>query len=162
MNNFKFWIENVADMPVVKNGKWFDQETGIFYDPSHDYVGKKPRVIKSLSSKAIDARAVAKAFGGKALTGTAKQKEWGEKIRAEKIRGMDVDQAEMACDPEGLLTKAEFWIENRSRTSNEIGEFVMQQKALLKQARSLHAEKRVAEYQAIAAQYNALTAKWGF
>lgn len=158
-NNFQAWIDQ-ADMPEQVNGQWIDLETGVAYDPTHNYNTKAVR--QSVSPKAQDARNIAKAFGGKALAGSVKQKEWAEKIRAEKLAGMTQDQAEMACDPKGLLTAAKFWIENRGAFSSEIGEFVMQQKALLAQARNLKAAGQAAEYAAAAEKYNSLTARWGF
>lgn len=163
MSNFNYWINEVADMPERDEGGWYDLETGLRFDPSFDYRANQPRAArKPLSTRAQDARAIAKAFGGKALKGTAKQKEWAEKIRAEKLAQMDLDQAEMACDPNGLLTHSKFWIENRARSGREIGEFVQQQKALLKQARTLKAAGKAAEYAAAAAEYNNLTSQWGF
>ncbi len=158
--NFSAWLDS-ADMPTKGNdGKWFDLETGIAYDPAYNYVTRAART--TLSAKSLDARAVAKAFGGKALKGTAKQKEWAEKIRAEKLAGMSQDQAEMSCDPQGILTNSKFWIESRDKRGAEIGQFVIDQKALLAQARALHAAGKADEYRAAAEKYNALTAKWGF
>ena len=104
----------------------------------------------------------ARLFGGRALKGTSRQKEWAEKIRAEKLAQMTADQAEMACDPNGLLTHSKFWIENRTRSGSEIGAFVEEQKALLKQAKSLRAAGKSDEYAAAAARYNALTQSWGW
>jgi len=160
MTNFQAWL-NDADMPQkAADGSWFDLETGISYNPTHNYITGQART--TLSARALDARAVAKAFGGKALKGTAKQKEWAEKIRAEKLAGMTQDQAEMACDPAGLLTNAKFWIEARGRAAADIGAFVMNQKGLLAQARALKAAGRAEEYADVAADYNNLTASWGF
>ncbi|NCC41549.1 MAG: hypothetical protein EOM21_19445 [Gammaproteobacteria bacterium] len=154
---------NQADMPELRNGAWVDLETGIEYDASFDYAANAPRAPRRTpSQKATDARAVAKMFGGRALKGTAAQKEWAEKIRAEKLAGMSEDQAEMACDPNGLLTHSKFWIEQRARSGAEIGSFVQEQKALLKQAKTLKAAGKADEYTAVAAQYNALTAQWGW
>jgi hypothetical protein len=153
--NFTQWLEE-ADMPEFVNGQWIDLETGIPYTPS----SAVSRAV--LSIKAQNARVVAKTFGGKALKGTAKQKEWAEKIRAEKLTQMTAEQAEMACDPNGLLTAAKFWIGNRDVTGRAIGEFVQQQKSLLKRARTLKARGATAEYAAVAAQYNALTKQWGW
>lgn len=158
-NNFQAWLDQ-ADMPAQQNGRWVDLEDGSLYNPAHDYRSRGERV--ALSAKALDARSIAKAFGGLALKGTPKQKEWAEKIRAEKLQGMSQDQAEMACDPNGLLTNAKFWIEQRSAAAAEIGGFVMQQKALLKRARTLKEAGDATAYAAVAAEYNALTAKWGF
>lgn len=152
MSNFQTWL-NEADMPERVNGQWVDLETGIPYVEAY-----RPR--QALSTKAQDARAIAKAFGGKALKGSAKQKEWAENIRAEKLAAMSPDQAEMACEPSGLLTDANFWIERRDRSGAEIGAFVQQQKALLKKAKTLKAAGKAAEYAATAAEYNALTEAW--
>lgn len=161
-NNFKFWIENIADMPEKRDGQWVDIETGLAYDESVDYSTGRPRARRQLSAKAQDARAVAKLFGGRALKGTAKQKEWAEKIRAEKLAEMTEDQAEMACDTNGLLTNAKFWIEQRARSGREIGAFVQEQRALLKAAKTLRDTDKADKYAAVAARYNALTAAWGW
>ncbi len=157
--NFQAWLDE-AEMPTKTATSWVDLETGIAYNPAHDYRTGSAR--KSLSAGAQDARAVAKAFGGKALKGTAKQKEWAEKIRSEKLAQMGQDQAEMACDPNGLLTNSKFWIENRSAAGAAIGDFVMQQKALLAQHRAAKTAGDAVKVAAIATEYNALTAKWGF
>ena len=152
-SNFQAWID-AADMPSQNaSGQWIDLETGFAYNPA-------PRA--ELSAKAKDARAVAKFFGGKALSGTAAQKEWAEKIRTGKLAEMSQDQAEMACDPDGLLKTSKFWIENRTKSGSQIGDFVMSQKAILKSAKSLRAAGKASEYAAAAATYNALTAAWGF
>lgn len=152
-SNFQAWID-AADMPSQNaSGQWVDLETGFAYNPA-------PRA--ELSTKAKDARAVAKFFGGKALSGTAAQKEWAEKIRAGKLAEMSQDQAEMACDPDGLLKTAKFWIEQREKSGTEIGGFVMLQKALLKTAKSMRSAGKTQEYASTAAAYNTLTTSWGF
>jgi hypothetical protein len=67
---FSEWY-NEADMPTkLEDGTWVDLETGITFNAEKEFT----KVRKSLSTKALDARAIAKAFGGKALVGTAKQK----------------------------------------------------------------------------------------
>lgn len=125
--------------------------------------------------KVLADRAVAALFGGKALTGTPKQKAWGEKIRAQKLRGervghdfyapkneMTEAQAVMACDPNGLGRSAHFWIHNRDRRPSEIGAFFETQKRMLAEARALREAGKIDEFKAIAEQYNKLTAEWGF
>ncbi len=125
--------------------------------------------------KVLADRAVAALFGGKALTGTAKQKAWGEKIRAEKLRGervghdfyapkneMTEAQAVLACDPNGLGRSAHFWIHNRNRRPSEIGAFFETQKRMLAEARALREAGKIDELKAIAEQYNKLTEEWGF
>lgn len=153
MSNFKAWLDS-ADMPMQKaDGSWYDAETGIAYVATQR---------ATLSAKASDARSFAKAFGGKALTGTAKQKEWAEKIRAEKICEMDSDSAALACDHMGLGASAKFWIENRAKSGADFGKFFQQQQGLLKLARSLKAKGMAKEYAEAAERYNALTSAWGF
>jgi hypothetical protein len=123
--------------------------------------------------KVLADRAVAALFGGKALTGTAKQKTWGEQIRAEKLRGektndfyvrneMTERQAVLACDPNGLGGSAHFWIENRGRKPSEIGQFFETQKRMLAEALALREAGKSEEFKAAAEKYNAFTAEWGF
>ncbi len=168
VSNFQAWLDS-ADMPQRDGaGNWFDLEDGLYYNTKIDY--RQPsRPLRVISARAMDARTVAKMFGGKALTGSAAQKEWGEKIRAEKIAGMTDDQAELACDPNGLGRSAHFWIENRTRAAHEIGQFFIEQKALLARAKALLARAKALrdaaiaeEYAALAAEYNAMTTAWGF
>lgn len=161
--NFEAWIEE-ADMPTrAADGQWYDMEDGIPYRPDWDYARNTSRAARRpLSTKAQDARAVAKLFGGRALKGTAKQKEWAEKIRATALQQMTPDQAEMAADPNGLLTSSKFWIENRQRAGKEIGAFVENQKALLKRYQSARIAQDAETVAALASEYNALTSRWGF
>ena len=63
-------------------------------------------------------RDIAKGFGGKALTGTAKQKEWAEKIRAEKLVKLPEDDARKIASGGGFLDTSKFWIDNRDKTFN--------------------------------------------
>lgn len=164
MSNFNFWFDNIADMPTkAEDGQWYDAETGFPFDPKHNYkTGKAATERKPLSDKAQDARALAKFFGGKALKGTARQKEWAEKIRAEKLRQMSPELAELVVDPNGLLTNSKFWIEHRDSSGEAIGEFIHQQKALYKQYQSAREALDHEKVKSISEQYNALTAKWGF
>lgn len=125
-------------------------------------------------SKVLADRAVAALFGGKALTGSAKQKVWAEKIRAEKLRGeklphsaydrneMTDAQAVLACSPTGLGRNAHFWIENRNRTPRDIGKFFETQKRLLANVLALREAGKADEFAAAAAEYNALTTEWGY
>ena len=152
MTHFEYWLNEVADMPVYKDGKWYDLETGIEYKPER----------KNMSANAINARKEAKEFGGNALKGTKKQTEWAEKIRAEKIRKMNADDAKMVVDPNGLLTHSKFWIEQREKSATEIADFVRQQKGLLKKAMEQKGKGDADGYEITAKLYNMLTAEWGF
>jgi hypothetical protein len=157
MTNFEAWLKE-ADMPEKVNGQWVDLETGLAYDPKSNYLPTKTE----LSKRAMDGRKTAKSFGGKALAGSKKQKEWAEKIRAEKLMAMDQDQAKLACRPDGLGKHSKFWIENRGRSGKEIGEFFTEQTGLLAQAQKLQAKDKIAEFNRVAKKYNDLTDKWGF
>lgn len=161
--NFKAWHAQ-ADIPAQRDGKWVDLETGHEYNPAIDYTGAGSRraPARSLSDKAQGSRDVAKAHGGRALTGTAKQKEWAEKIRAEKLAGMSADQAALACNPDGLARTAKFWIDNRARSAADIAGFLADAKALRAEFDAARSAGNADAARAKAAAYNALTAAWGF
>lgn len=117
--NFDTWFRQ-ADMPKKVNGIWVDLEDGIPY--SHwatkpAVVTPKPRSTASDDTKSH--RDFAKQFGGKALTGTTAQKNWAEKIRAEKLSGVDREVAEILCKH---LVSAKAWINLRSNKPSEIKE----------------------------------------
>lgn len=119
------------------------------------------RHAKALA-KAKEARKLAKFYGGKALTGTAAQKKWAEQIREEKLKLMDAEQASLVCDPNGLLTKAAWWIEHRENSAKDIADFVQKQKMLLSLYKKAKAENLADQVAAFANQYNSLTSIWGF
>lgn len=154
---FNEYCEDVLDLHI---GLLSEEDRIEAYKSYQAYKGGRPR--STLSAGAMGARADAKALGGKALKGSKKQKEWAEKIRAEKIREMTEDQARVACDPNGILSHSKFWIENRNKSGREIGEFVQEQKALLAEARELKAAGKESEYAVVASIYNNLTTEWGF
>ncbi|AFF23373.1 hypothetical protein M8868_02455 [Pasteurella multocida] len=111
---FQEWY-NEADMPTrAEDGKWYDAETGLPYQP----VVKKV-VRKSVSSDAKGFRAYAKQFGGVALTGSTKQKEWAEKIRYEILVKCDDEQATAICAL-ALTQKSTFWINFRNESAEQI------------------------------------------
>lgn len=97
---FNEWYEN-ADIPVKRDGKWIDLETGI------PFTSSKPRAERSKPSD------IAKSFGGKALKGTAKQKAWGEDIRANKLAEMSEAAALFICSKVEPAKSATFWIDCR-------------------------------------------------
>lgn len=130
--NFQEWY-NEADMPTKVKGEWVDLETGLPFADVAEHKKPKPRYTPSSDVKS--ARAVAKAFGGKALTGTTKQKEWGEKIRAELLSKLGGAEAEILATYNELST-AKVWIENRDRSVAEMEQLAIDlakvKKALLK------------------------------
>jgi len=116
-----------ADMPVFKNGVWVDEETGL-----EICVSAPKKAKKTLSVHALDARSRAKLLGAKALKGTPKQKEWAEKIRAEKLAEMHLEEAQKLCGSSAVLSSASFWINNRSKkfTFDDAVETMQQLRAL--------------------------------
>ena len=152
--NFKKWYDD-ADMPMKdENGKWYDAEDGL---PFVNQAPAKPR--RTVSNKAQSARDIAKNHGGKALTGSAKQKEWGEQVRAEKLQAMTAEQAAQVCSST-LTASAHFWIENRAVSASDIAEFIETARRLRAQFDA--AERGTDAARAIAAEYNNLTARFGF
>ena len=101
----------------------------------------------------------AKNHGGKALTGSYKQKKWGETIRAEKLQQLTSAQAEVVC-ASSFTASAHFWIENRDKAASEIFGFIEEARAI--RARFEQVERGTDEARALAEQYNNLTFKFGF
>lgn len=68
-------------------------------------------------------RNLAKMFGGSALTGTSKQKDWAEKIRAEFIKNSNLENDDLiSFISADILKNSRFWIENRSLLKSETTE----------------------------------------
>ena len=153
-SNFKKWYDN-ADMPMRdENGNWYDAEDGLPYNNSTPAPARR-----TISATAQSARKTAKDFGGKALTGSKKQKEWAEKIRAKNLQSMTTEQAAQVCSS-SLTASAHFWIENRAKSASEIAQFIERARAL--RAQFEQAERGSDAARSIAAEYNALTAQFGF
>ncbi|MGY4677811.1 hypothetical protein ACWIT3_08825 [Pasteurella sp. P03HT] len=127
--SFKEWLEE-ADIPVrSKEGKWYDAETGLPYEPSFE-VKKVER--KSVSTDAKGFRAYAKQFGGEALTGSQKQKEWAEKIRYEILVKCDDEKAFAICAL-ALTKKSTFWINFRNENAEQIFNRVCEIRKVIKE-----------------------------
>lgn len=79
----------------------------------------EPTPIKRSAGKqkaldnAADARSTAKLFGAKALTGSAKQKSWGEALRKAFIERVQNEAVLDAMLTNNDAQKAKFWIETR-------------------------------------------------
>lgn len=119
--NWQAWKDQ-ADIPENINGRWTDLETGIEYDPSYDYTKDQERPSTkwtSLTPKALKARETAKVLGGKALTGTTRQKEWAEKLRTEIIKKAEPSDAEFLIS-HPVAASAKFWIENRDLSPKKL------------------------------------------
>lgn len=75
-------------------------------------------------------------LGGRALTGSAAQKEWAEKIRTSKIDKMTAEHAGMAISMPVAQT-AKFWIETRFLLAPDIGKWLVEHKMLTDQLDAL-------------------------
>ena len=124
ISSFAEWYEE-ADIPEFDNGLklWFDLETGLYYDPFGKLDGSKPsqsvtpRYVPSDNVK--KARQFIKTIGGKALTGTPKQKEWAEKIRLDQMTKLDPEDAKQVVFHE-IFAHSKFWIETRDKSAESI------------------------------------------
>lgn len=127
--HFNHWKEH-ADMPTQgDNGEWFNMEDGLAYDPSANYGytatpkrTPKQEAARQISlNKAKEARKLAKFYGGKALTGSAKQKSWGESIRNDVLASSALtdEQKETLLQAGGFTQTAGWWIDNKDVPANE-------------------------------------------
>lgn len=119
-----------------------------------------PKTKIAITDKAKSARAVASMFGGTALTGTAKQKNWAEEIRAKMLAAMTEDQAILVCKHDSLFTTAKFWIENRTKDGRQIGEFAAKLADIRAEHVTARTENNAEKIEATAAEYNQLTKEW--
>ncbi|HHE3502603.1 TPA: hypothetical protein ACPDKO_000092 [Pasteurella multocida] len=116
MSSFGEWYKE-ADMPTKgTDGKWYDEETGLPYEPT---LKTKKAVRKSVSVNTKGFRDYAKQFGGKALAGSVKQKEWAEKIRHSILTKCDDEQATVLCSL-AITGKASFWIKFRNESEDQL------------------------------------------
>ncbi len=116
MSSFEEWYRE-ADIPMKDDkGRWYDAETGLPYEPTFK---TKKTARKSVSANAKGFRDYAKQFGGKALAGSAKQKEWAEKIRYEVLTKCDDEQATILCSL-AITGKASFWINFRNENVEQL------------------------------------------
>ena len=144
MTSLKHWLEEIADIPIKDgDGTWYDAETGFTYD---DYVKEcknKRTPREEVSDQTKEYREIAKKFGGKSLRGTKRQKEWAEKIRAEKIQQVDEKAAKiLAMSNVSYLNSAKFWIEARDLTGHFIAESFEKAFKIVKQANRAHGDER--------------------
>ena len=112
--SFSEWMDHEASIPMQDaNGEWYDLDTGIyFWEYNQEQTPRKPRYAPSEQVKT--SRAKAKALGGRALRGTARQKEWAEKIRDQKLSVLSDEQKKLVLRFDTLHT-AKFWIEKRDQ-----------------------------------------------
>lgn len=69
--------------------------------------------------KAKESRKLAKFYGGKALTGSAAQKKWGEEIRQTILLSSELsDDNKTKLCALSVAQSAKFWIDNRDKKAN--------------------------------------------
>lgn len=111
----------------------------------------------------MPAPASIRAFGGRALKGgSQKQRDWAERIRLTAILRMSLEDAVRVCDPNGILTDARWWIEQRNLPPSAISDFISEQTHRLEKCRTLRESGDAAGYAEEASEYNALTERFGF
>lgn len=141
MSNFNYWKEEVADIPIQdEDGNWYDAETGFRFDNTIHYKtgGKTTRWTPKNDVK--DHRKIAKFYGGKALTGSTKQKVWAESLRA-KVLTSDAlsDEQKVALLELGIVKTAKFWINNKDLAPKYfIAEQIIAEAAALNELREKH------------------------
>lgn len=122
IDNFAFWVNEIADIPEKDDsGEWRDLETGLYFDNGIDYRAGGETTFLSPPDCIKKFREVAKFYGAKALTGSAKQKEWAERIRFD-ILTSDCLSDEQKADLlylEGVVNTSRFWISNRKLKASE-------------------------------------------
>jgi hypothetical protein len=76
---------------------------------------------KQALTKAKESRKLAKFYGGKALTGSAKQKKWAEDIRQTVLESsaLSDEQKTELIKLGGFTNTAKFWINNRDKASKQ-------------------------------------------
>tara|TARA_Y100000588_G_scaffold394265_1_gene513828 strand:+ start:7296 stop:7808 length:513 start_codon:yes stop_codon:yes gene_type:complete len=137
-SHFLSWYEE-ADIPGINSdGKWEDFETGFLYCPPSQ-TDRKPRA--PVSDKIKEARATAKDFGGKALKGSAKQKNWGESIRAELLKKVNLELARVLASHD-IFENASAFIAIRTKSVAEVESML---KTVLESTKSHNIKIRRAE-----------------
>jgi len=167
MNNFEYWKNKFADIPDKKDdGYWYDLETGHQYDASIDYEALEngtASIRQKVNTKCLENRKTAKKFGGLALRGTLKQKEWAEKIRACILTSVSKEVAEILATSKNY-SHSRFWIVNKDKSLQDFEMFIYRKRELVNIYNALLDSKDdcSGEIKQIAEKHNALTALWGF
>lgn len=133
--SFREWFED-ADMPMRRDdGTWYDAETGISFSASSE--AAPYRIQYNPSADVQGYRDYAKQFGGKALTGSPKQKDWAEKIRAEKLAEAKDHAGVDVLARSKLFSSAKFWIENRTEKGSVLAEYATNYLAVMRMMQKL-------------------------
>ena len=125
MVSFSQWYNEEADIPQLIDGEWVDLETGIPFSAWAKSQGRNEnKVRQSISAAGQDYRKYTKALGGKALTGTIKQKEWAGKIRFNILKQLPQESQEMLVTHEAFQS-SKFWIEMRDISAQRLSDFAV-------------------------------------
>ncbi len=114
-----------------------------------------------MNPKTKAARDSARFFGGSALNGTSKQKEWAEKIRAEKLGQMTPDDA-LIVAADSLAAQSKLWIENRDKPASDFVAFAVARAKLIADCSAAKDALDAPAAKAAAEAHNALTDVWGY
>lgn len=97
----------------------------------------RPKV--QISKAATESRAKSRLIGAKSLTGTAKQKNWAEKIRADFIEVVTSDDVATMIANSQVASTAKFWIETRNLPRNVLHEAMRNLVAATREANEIGA-----------------------
>lgn len=118
------YVETIEE-ELAKYGDWYHIGGGLYEDRDTGITSKYDDIVSAksasqrqprqqVSNQAKEARKTLKEFGFKAFTGSAKQKNWAEKIRNEKMQELTSDQKEFFATQDLMPAhKASWWIDRR-------------------------------------------------
>lgn len=102
---------------------WHDYREDLKKSIDKAFKGQRKITRTKAEQKSLDnakkQRAASTALGGNALTGSAKQKSWGETLRKDFLSKATPEQAEFIL-AEKTAQSAKFWIESRDLSVSEI------------------------------------------
>lgn len=102
---------------------WHDYREDLKKSIDKAFKGQRKITRTKAEQKSLDnakkQRAASTALGGKALTGSAKQKSWGETLRKDFLSKATPEQAEFILAAK-TAQSAKFWIESRDLSVSEI------------------------------------------
>lgn len=105
-------------------------------------------------------RETAKTLGCKALTGSAKQKKWAERLRRDFILQMSSEDAFLAVQASALTQTAWFWINTRELDRNKLEAALSDLIVATREANAIGSAG--AGYEDLIAKRNAALAMLGF
>lgn len=99
-------------------------------------------------------------FGGRALSGTPKQRKWATVIRDNMLSRLSENEAVAICTGHPMFSVSRFWIEHREKSADTIGALAVALKTLITEAAALKSAGENAQYEQVAKRYNLLVEEW--